>query len=806
MASLKDKINIIIQQVVQGKSDLSKSLNAKNVPSTPTDKDDTLETFNSYSNKINSLEENYNFRMQVDFTNTKSVLSKLFILPTPEMSQNVDNQLATYKLPRFTLVLADFLKNTDIVKNTTVPTGEITTNLNIDWGDGNKTAFNTQNPSLSNLWHEYANNQTYIITLTGKVQKLWYAQSNGYAIIDKNTGQYIPLGNGGNLSTDLWTWTKVKKILSWGNLEAQDIIFYHTLILNNWKNNNPFKNFSSILWKGSNEIPEYFYAYLPNITSVRSLFQNYAYETIPANVLEGTNNITDASSLFYGSKITNINNNLLKDKTKIDKATSFAAASNVTSIYNFNNFPNITSAQFAYNNCTKLTDKYITRDCIGMNTNLSQIDYMFSYSTIQNLAGNTLVDKDGNYLIELEFTPDFKYYFDTAEPKTLLDINNLAFSIGDKSYTIINNNQVQDNSSKTIYNIVNGRVSLPLKNKGKDGPYNAFQNLKRLNSMKLFAYSTTLTGDIDSNLNCLPDNVNAYMAFVNSQVQKCEHILDYQFKNCIGMFAFTPLADSIDLTDKFSSINTNMDQSNISKWQNCFASYTNTKVPFELGGKGARLYAGNLEGKVLLKDLTVVDWNNYTEDTNNPTIGFIIADVKLNNNNIIDANGSRKVIAAIFQNSNNNTYSTNINLFSKEDLIAAGHSYNVEANKSLFNGEKYTNIMYDWIAKQNTWDQHSLFNTLYNQTIDGNKLYLPASGECNKLYVWNPVITYIIKKLNKGYYNIFSLDSITWQYFATVYPYNGYKVVDNVITGSRQDYVYRYMGFVTLNVEHLKIK
>lgn len=806
MASLKQKINSIIQQVVQGKTDLSKSLTAKRIPSTPTDEDDTLETFSSYSNKINSLEESNNFRMQADFTNTKSSLSKLFILPTSEMSKTVDNQLATYKLPRFTLILADFLKNTNIVKNATVPASEITTNLKIDWGDGSKTVFNTQNPSLSNLWHEYADNKTYIITLIGKVQKLWFEQSDGSVIIDKNTGQGIPLGSGEYLSSDLRMWTRVKRILSWGNLEAQDIRFYHTLILDNWANINPFKNFSSIAWKGSNEIPEYFYAYLPNITSVSKLFQNYAHETIPANVLEGTNNITDVSMLFYDSKITNINNDLLKDKTKITNVTSFAAASNVTSIYNFNNFPNITSALFAYNNCTKLTDKYITRDYIGMNTNLSSIDYMFSYSTIQNLAGNTLVDKDGNYLIELEFTPDFKYYFDTAEPKTLLNINNLAFSIGDKNYTIISSNQVQDNTSKTIYNIVNDRVSLPLKDKGKDGPYNAFQNLKKLSSMKLFAYSTTLTGDIDSNLNCLPDNVNAYMAFVNSQVQECEHILDYRFKDCVGMFAFTPLADNIDLTGKFNNINTNMDQSNISKWQNCFASYTNTKVPFELGGRGARLYAGNLEGKVLLKDLTVVDWNNYTEDTNNPTIGFIIADVKLNNNNIIDANGSRKVIAAIFQKSNNNMYSTKINLFSKDDLIAAGHSYNVEVNKSLFNGEKYTNIMYDWIAKQNTWDQHSLFNTLYNQTIDGNKLYLPASGECNKLYVWNPVITYIIKKLNKGYYNILSLDTITWQYFATVYPYNGYKVVDNAILGSRQDYVYRYMGFVTLNVDHLKIK
>lgn len=743
--SLIDKLNKVNDQITSGKRNLADSLNNIGITSTPTDSDQTLENFQSYASKIGALtlKSAFIFTHKIEkdtlYNRTLTITSRYLIGLNVENNVTLNGINSSYILHGLNLILNN--QNYEVkVDPKLIGDDDIT----ISWGDGQSSTFNKDNNSILNLMHTYDSLGAYSVLIDGTFRKPSTLSVQGNYF--NNT--IFTDSDGTNINNPS-TWGNVTSIDNWGDLGITDLTYFmypdKTNLTNvaMWTGSNPFVNLVYVnqcsLFSNA-KCPDRFFSNCKNLKEAIGLFEGSKY-TPPSNIFEGSNNITILDRLFTNNKaLTTIDPDFFANMPNLSSINTIFYGSNLKEIPKalFRNNKKLASMSDAFDNTN--IKGYITKDIIGGLIKISDFSRMFAGTQIEGLAGNTLIDQDGNKLMEYVLSENY----DKITSRTNIDypITNGQFTVNKITYSIDFINNTVTAPDKTVYNIENYIFQLPDPVGWSSETNNAFHALSQdnINMFGMFSGCTKLKGDITDCLKALKGkNLNLAQAFMNTQVTWQKDAFDnIDQSSLVSANAAFANANIVTPNIKFTA-------DNYDKWISAFASENpKSDLPLEVGGSGARIVNDD-RGKLVLKDKSLVEIADYTYSEDNPPLALIVTDDKFNdsltmqdcvNAGNVDENGTRHVYARRLGSLINSLW-----VKSTEDIedIPNYTYYRVTQNTyQRYTGKLKYKFMTDYLSSTNKWDKYPIYKLLWNTDygFDKNNVYLPDTGDAIDFQKW----------------------------------------------------------------------
>lgn len=741
--ALIDKLNKVNDQITKGKRALADILNKVGINSTPTDQDNTLETFSSYSNKVGVLTPKSGFifthRIDKDTLYNKTLFITSAYLVDFSTPVTINNINAFYALHGWNLILNN--QNYEVKVDPALIGDD---NITISWGDGETSTFNKDNNNILNLIHTYKTLDTYTVIINGTFRKP--ATLNISGAYFNNT---VLKDSDGTDLTNPSSWGNPISIDNWGDLGLTTLNRFMYPGKDNltkvamWSGLNPFTNLETAvdlsIFRHA-KCPDRFFSNCSKLKSANSLFEESDYVP-PTNIFEGSTNIESLNRLFTNNKnLIEIDRDFFANMPKLSNIAYIFQATNLKSIPNglFRNNKNLVNLSYAFQN-TKISG-YITKDIIGGLIKVQDFSRLFADSNIEGIASNTLIDQNGNKLMEYVLSENY----DKITSRTNIDytITNGQFKVNNITYTINIINNTVTAPDKTVYNIENFIFQLPDPAGWTSETNNAFHALTQnyISLFGIFSGCTNLKGDITDCLKVLKgNNLNIAQAFMNTQVTWQKDAFD-NIDQASLVSANAAFANTNIVTP-----NIKFTEDNYDKWISAFASVNpKSDLPLEVGGSGARIVDDD-RGKLVLKDKSLVEIANYTYNADNPPVALIVTDDKFNDNltmqncvnsGNVDENGTRHVYARYLgPNIDTNWIKSTDDI---EDIPGYTY-YSITSNTyQRYTGKLKYKFMTDYLSSTDKWDKYPVYKQMWNTDFgfDKNNVYLPDVGDAMDFQKW----------------------------------------------------------------------
>lgn len=487
-------------------------------------------------------------------------------------------------------------------------------------------------------------------------------------------------------------------------------------------------------------------------------------------MFDGCTNVTYANNLFLGADITTIPE-YVRGFNKLNSCTNMFNNTLITEIpYGlFKNINYINSSSGIFASCKQLAG-WITKDCLNK-LGRSSLNQAFANTKIAGIAQNKLVDAKGNNLMEYEINNvyDTVTSIDGQETYALTyNRDRYTFNKDNKQYTLLYN-RVLDSDNNVVGNIVNNVFTMPSTREYVSEENNAFYGIQSSNLTAIFQ-NCQIANDITESLEVLSKNKNKGNLVINKifynnpsltfDLGKLLTLLnDGVFATAYSAVAFTksapqPLANKPTISENICDIAAGL----------CLSlDGFNPSLPVQLGGSLARIGTKE-EGKLLLKDRTLVEVKDYTWNDSNPPIALATADVKIDEtlqranleyrNNLSDT-GTRRLFGRVLK-AMLYLYCNGIQYYFPTGSIKILN--NTIPNR--FYGAQATKELYDLVSNDATRkNQYPAITNVYNYTSDGIKVgdcYLPDTGDSSKAYQWSGFLDLLSQKYKQLDFTIVS--------------------------------------------------
>lgn len=716
MATLKEKIQNINNNILKGKTEIAEALSYVGIKDVlpSVSNPDLYETFKSYADKIKRLTLRTDNAFIFEITipdNINSDYKRTLVLPRVDINlndiaktiiktQQTNNNTTTASLFKTSKqqiqsenTVEDIYGNevcdglniptieeayrylpeeeakeyeamTLSLRATTEVASDMDYDYTVDWGDGNIATYKT-NTDTAAIYHTYQSGGTYDITITGTFKKLkstipWQTNlvENGQEIKDID-GIAVVANTNYAMSNYLTT------IISWGNTGFTDL------------------SYGLCCCYKLSSIP--MYDTINSFTDVINFSYMFAFDSslknIPFN--QNTNkglfsNCKKAEKFdftFYQCTglIGNIPDKLIDGCENCKTIEGIFGYSSVTG-----NIPN--GFHKGLINLQRVGEAYAGTKINGTIADDFFVDspnINYAYRTFYKCTGLTGTITKG-VIGRLNKCTDFRQCFYGCSGVTAID--------ADAFYDIKADNIL-------FTSAFDGCSGL------KEIPTGLLESLtgKNLTTIRMFADCTGLLTLADTALK------------------------DLNIKNAAGMFS-----GDINLSSSIPQSNKDWDTlDGITKWIGCFAlnDKMTGNIPQELGGNNDRKFPDGKIGSILLADKTTIDINKYTYNPNNKPIGVVYAQAKINDTGQVTTNGTLKTFACALNEANKLWIGKNIYQEDITNLPNNGYDYNPGYNFTRYAGKIYTDIVRQWIKdKGYTDDRYPAFTWIDSYVTDGTSL------------------------------------------------------------------------------------
>ena len=232
----------------------------------------------------------------------------------------------------------------------------------VDWGDAGPTDHITDYTDVA-ATHNYPDNITYTITITGKLSWMDFSYSSplkNVGVTSKDMGfKYISFRNSDLITIDA-SFGNNKQIINWANMfdECFDLTTIPLGTINARYSNGNYSNMLSNTWSLTS-IPAGLLDNCYNATNIVGIFEGSAITTIPTGLFDNMPEVTSLDRLFYSSNnLTAIPIGLFDKLINVTSAEftfwhTFDVASLPTDLFRYNTL--ITSFRECFQSSTTIT-------------------------------------------------------------------------------------------------------------------------------------------------------------------------------------------------------------------------------------------------------------------------------------------------------------------------------------------------------------------------------------------------------------------------------------------------------------------